>query len=213
MKTDEAAAKMKWSIDQENSEMCFAVKHLTVAYVKGEFKTFDGSISTTGKDFRTARVFFWIDTRSITTNNVKRDRHLKSRDFFDVKNHQQITFSSSSIGRAAFNGDHNLWGELTMMGISRKVKLNVRFGRVLNDHWGHERVSITVKGIINRSDWGLRWNATTDTGGLVIGEEVEIFFELELTSEVQEESGMQLESTVNSSNLLEQMSQSEYLLA
>lgn len=211
MKTIDAAVKTKWSIDQENSEMGFTVRHLLASHVKGEFKTFDGTITTTGRDFRTARINFWIDTHSITTNNVKRDWHLKSRDFFDVKNHQQITFSSITIGRAAFNGDHDLWGELTMMGITRKVKLNVRFGRVLNDHWGHERVAFTARGIINRSDWGLTWNATMDTGGSIIGEEVEILFELELTNKVLKESEMQLVSAVDNSNLLRQMSEYQFL--
>jgi len=192
MKSNEALAKTNWSIDQENSEISFSVKHLMISFIKGEFKTFDAFISTTGKNFRTANINFWIDTSSITTNHVKRDRHLKSNDFLDVKNHRYITFNASAIGASAKNGDHDLYGELTMMGISRNIKLNVHFGGVLNDHWGHERTAFTVSGKINRSDWGLVWNATSESGCTVIGDEVEILCEIELTNKKQEVSETQL---------------------
>ena len=76
MKTNEPLAKTNWSIDQENSEISFSVKHLMISFIKGEFKTFDAFISTTGKNFRTANINFWIDTSSITTNHVKRAWHL-----------------------------------------------------------------------------------------------------------------------------------------
>lgn len=192
MKSNDATTKTKWSIDQENSLISFNVKHLMIFFVRGEFKTFDACITTTGKNFKTAQINFWIDTASITTNHVKRDRHLKSNDFLDVKNHKYITFNASAIGATAKNGDHDLYGELTMMGISRNIKLNVHFRGVLNDHWGHERVAFTVSGKINRSDWGLVWNAASESGDLVIGNEVEILCEVELTNKKQEVSETQL---------------------
>jgi polyisoprenoid-binding protein YceI len=195
MMANEITAKTIWSIDQENSVISFNVRHLTISFVKGEFKTFDASISTTGKNFSTAQINFWVNTSSITTNHVKRDWHLKSEDILDIKNHRYITFTSSAIGRSSANCDHELCGELTMMGITRKITLNVHAGGILNDHWGHERAAFTVSGKINRSDWGLTWNAATESGGLVIGDEVEILCEVELTNMNKVRSGMQKETT------------------
>ena len=193
MKSNEATTKTIWSVDQENSLISFNVKHLMISFVKGEFKTFDACISTTGKNFKTAQINFWIDTSSITTNHVKRDRHLKSGDFLDAKNHRYIIFTSGTIGRSAVNCDHELCGELTMMGVTRNIKLNVHIGGVLNDHWGHERAAFTISGKINRSEWGLLWNAASESGGLVIGDEVEILCEVELTNKKQKVSETQLE--------------------
>jgi len=89
--------EIKWSIDQAHSEIAFKVRHLMIAHVKGSFKGFDASIYTTAKDFTTAIIDLWIDPSSITTGDVKRDEHLKGADFFDVKNHKEITFTSSTI--------------------------------------------------------------------------------------------------------------------
>jgi polyisoprenoid-binding protein YceI len=196
MKSNEVAARTKWSIDQAHSEIGFKVKHLMIAHVKGAFKKFDASICTIANDFRTSEVDLWIDTTSLTTGDVVRDRHLKSRDFFDVKNHKQITFTSSTIVKSDADGNHELWGELTMMGITQNIKLNVQFGGLLNDPWGNERAGFTVSGVINRSDWGLTWNAPTESGGLMVSDEVEISCELELTKIGQKYLTMQVEPTV-----------------
>lgn len=193
MKANDVTTKTNWSIDQENSEIGFSVRNLVIASVKGEFKTFDARIITTGRNFRTAQIDFWVDTASITTNHVKRDRHLKSSDFFNVKNHRHIAFASTSIGVAASNGDHDLWGDLSMMGITRKVKLNVHFGGVLIDHWGYERAAFTVSGAINRCDYGLTWNASSETEELVMGDEVAILCEVELTNKIRVAAEMQSE--------------------
>ncbi|NEW82166.1 MAG: YceI family protein [Mariniphaga sp.] len=193
MRSNDVTAKTNWLIDQENSEIGFSIRHLVISSVKGEFKTFDARITTTGRNFSTARIEFWIDTASITTNHVKRDRHLKSKDFFDVKNHRHITFASTSIGVSDSNGDHDMWGDLSMMGVTQKIKLKVHFGGVLYDHSGYERAAFSVSGIINRCDWGLTWNASSETEGLVIGDEVAILCEVELTNKVHAGSEMQSE--------------------
>jgi polyisoprenoid-binding protein YceI len=180
MKTTEVAVKTKWSIDQAHSEIGFRVRHLMIAHVNGSFKTFDASIYTTNKDFSTAEIDLWIDASSITTDNEMRDKHLKNSEFFDVKRHKQLTFVSSTIGQADPDGNHELWGELTIVGITHNVKLNLKFGGILNDPWGNERSGFTVSGKINRSDWGLTWNQPTDSGGLMISDEVAISAEFEL---------------------------------
>ena len=103
----------KWSIDQAHSEIAFKIRHLMIAHVKGAFKIFDASIYTVAKDFTTATIDLWIDPASITTGDVKRDEHLKGVDFFDVKNHKEITFTSATIGKADMNG--NLMKELIII--------------------------------------------------------------------------------------------------
>jgi len=185
MKTAEVPAQTKWSIDQAHSEIEFKVRHLMIAHVKGAFKTFDASIYTTAKDFTTAEIDLWIDASSITTGDAKRDEHLKSPDFFDVQKHKQITFTSSTIGKPDKDGNQELWGELTMIGVTKNIKLNVQFGGILNDPWGNEKAGFTVTGKLNRNDWGLIWNAAIETGGVLVSEEVTISCEVELINSGQ----------------------------
>lgn len=193
MKTALVTTQTRWSIDQAHTEIAFRVRHLMIANVKGSFKTFDGSIYTTDKDFSTAEVDFWIDASSITTNDEKRDAHLKSADFFDVKKHKQITFTSSTMGKADNDGNHELWGELTMIGITRNLKLNIQFGGIVKDPWGNEKAGFTVTGKINRSEWELVWNTTLETGGLMVSDEVLISCEIELINSGQKDLAMILE--------------------
>ena len=192
----------KWSIDQAHSEIAFKVRHLMIAHVKGTFKVFDASIYTTAKDFTTATIDLWIDPASITTGDVKRDEHLKGVDFFDVKNHKEITFTSSTIGKADSTGNHELWGELTMKGITKNLKLDVQFGGIANDPWGNEKAGFTVAGKINRSDYGLAWNTATETGGVMISDEVTISCEVELTNVGQTDLTMELKSASDKKSAL-----------
>jgi polyisoprenoid-binding protein YceI len=194
MKTAEVTTQTKWSIDQAHSEISFKVRHLMITHVRGSFKTFDASIYTSGKDFRTAEIDLWIDPSSIVTGDTKRDEHLKSADFFDVLKHKQITFTSSTIGEADAAGNQELWGELTMNNIARNIKLNAQFGGVIKDPWGNEKAGFTISGKINRNDWGLVWNATIETGGLMVSEEVTISCDIELLNLGQENLKMKLES-------------------
>ena len=192
----------KWSLDPAHSEIAFKVRHLMIAHVKGSFKTFDASIHTTGKDFTTAEIDLWIDASSLTTGDAKRDEHLKAADFFDVQNHKQIMFVSGNIQKAGEEGKHELWGELTMKGITRNVKLDVEFGGIINDPWGNEKAGFTVTGKINRSDWGLSWNAALETGGLMVSDEVKISCEVELINASQKELTMELEPADNQEKIL-----------
>lgn len=193
----------KWSIDQAHSDISFKVRHLMIAHVKGSFKTFDASIYTTDKDFSTAEVDLWIDTNSISTGDANRDEHLKGSDFFDTENHKQISFVSSTIGKIQPEGNHELWGELTMKGITKTIQLNAQFGGIATDPWGKEKVGFTVTTKINRSDWGLVWNTTMETGGVMVSDEIHITCELELVNEgsteatiKKEETAMQLENSL-----------------
>ena len=190
-----ARTQTRWSIDQAHSEIAFKVKHLMIAHVKGTFKTFDASIYTNSNDFTTADVDLWIDASSIFTGDAKRDEHLKSAEFFDVIKHKQITFISSTMGKPDADGNQELWGELTIIGVTKNVKLNVQFGGIAKDPWGNEKAGFTLSGKINRSDWGLVWNATLETGGVMVSDEVNISCELELINKGPEDMTMRLEQS------------------
>lgn len=198
METALVTTQTRWSIDQAHTEITFSVRHLMIAHVKGSFKTFDGNIYTTGKDFTTAEIDLWIDASSITTNDEKRDVHLKSADFFDVEKHKQITFTSSTMGKADNEGNRELWGELTMIGITRNVKLDIQFGGIVKDPWGNEKAGFTVTGKINRSDWDLVWNTTLETGGVMVSDEVTFSCEVELINMGQKDLTMDLEKMAKS---------------
>lgn len=185
----------KWSIDQAHSDITFKVRHLMIAHVKGEFKAFDANIYTSGKDFTTAEIDVWIDAASITTGDDERDKHLKSVDFLDVLNHKQINFVASTIVKAEENGKHKLWGELTMIGVTKNIVLDVEFGGIVKDPWGNERAGFIVTGKINRTDWGLVWNSTVEAGGIMISEEISIICEIELTNIGFKDLKMELEPT------------------
>ena len=189
----ETKSKSKWSIDQTHSEIAFKVRHLMIAHVKGKFKTFDASIYTEEKDFTTVEIDLWIYASSIDTGDAKRDEHLKSADFFDVESHKQITFVSSTIGNPDAEGNQALWGELTMRGITKNVKLDVQFGGIQKDPWGNEKAGFTVTGKINRTEWELIWNSSLEAGGIMIGEDVTISCEIELLNEGNKYLKMELD--------------------
>jgi polyisoprenoid-binding protein YceI len=195
METSLITTKTKWSIDLAHSEIEFKIRHLMISNVKGSFKIFDANIYTTSKDFSTAEIDLWIDASSIVTGDAKRDEHLKSSDFFDVQKHKQISFTSLTIGEPDASGNHELWGELTMMGVTKNLKLNVQFGGLNTDPWKNEKAGFTVTGTIKRSDWGLVWNKTLETGGIMVSDEVTISCEIELINSGSEDLKMELETS------------------
>lgn len=183
METKEISTKTKWSIDKAHTEIEFKVKHLMISNIKGSFKEFDGSIYTTGKDFMTSEIDFWLNPKSIQTGDAKRDEHLVSSDFFDTENHKQITFVGDSFSKVDRVGHFELYGGLTMKGITKQIKLNVEFGGVMKDPWGVEKAGFTIHGLIDRNDWGLNWNTTLEAGGLLLSEQIAITCEVQLIKE------------------------------
>lgn len=172
--------KTKWVLDAAHSEIGFKVKHLMLTNVKGEFKTFEASIYTTGDDFMSAEIDFWLDPASVDTRNADRDNHLRSADFFDVENHKQISFVANTYEAVDNDGSYELYGDLTIKGITHRIKLDVEFGGVMTDPWGNKKAGFTINGKINRKDWGLNWNAALEAGGVLVSDEVRISCEVQL---------------------------------
>ena len=178
--------KTKWVIDPVHSEIAFKVKHLMITNVKGVFKEFEASIYTTGDDFMTAEVDFWMDPASVDTGSADRDAHLKSADFFDVENHKEITFTANTIEKVDNDGSYELYGDLTIKGITKRIKLDVEFGGVVKDPWGNEKAGFSINGKINRKDWGLNWNTALEAGGFLVSDDVRISCEVQLLKSNEE---------------------------
>jgi polyisoprenoid-binding protein YceI len=180
METTKEPTKVKWGIDVAHSEISFKVKHLMITNVKGIFREYDASIYTTEEDFMTSEIDFWMNPASVDTGDAKRDEHLKSPDFFDVENFKQISFTGNTYEKVDNDGSYTLYGDLTIKGIKKQIKLDVEFGGVMKDPWGNEKAGFTINGKIDRKDWGLIWNAALEAGGVLVSDDVRISCEVEL---------------------------------
>lgn len=179
--------RTKWVMDASHSEIAFKVKHLMITNVKGHFKEFEASIYTIDDDFMTSEIDFWINPASVDTGNADRDVHLKSPDFFDVDKFREINFVGNTYEKGSSEGSNLMYGELTIRGITKQIKLNVDFGGVITDPWGSEKAGFSINGKINRKDWGLVWNGTLDSGGLLLSDEVWISCDVELKKSKSED--------------------------
>ena len=176
---EQVLTKTKWVIDPLHSQVGFKVKHLMISTVRGAFKEYDLSIYTTEEDFLSAEIDFWINPASIDTGQEKRDAHLRSADFFDVENFKEINFTGNTFEKLD-EDNYALYGDLTMKGIKKQIKLNVEFAGVVKDPWGNHKAIFNINGKINRKDWGLNWNAALETGGVLVSEDVWINCEVQL---------------------------------
>jgi polyisoprenoid-binding protein YceI len=172
-------AKTKWISDPHHSEISFKIRHLMISNVTGILQTFEVIVETEDADFQSvSQVLFTADVNSISTNNEARDTHLKSADFFDATAYPQIRFTANH-----FHGSGNirkLHGNLTIRDVTLPVMVDVEYGGIVTDGYGQTKAGFTVSAKINRKDFGLVWNATTETGGVVAGDEVKIVGEIQL---------------------------------
>ncbi|MDR6785791.1 polyisoprenoid-binding protein YceI [Pedobacter africanus] len=174
-------ATTNWALDPAHSELQFKVKHLMITTVTGSLKSLNASLTSPSDDFEDASVKFEAETASIDTGNNDRDNHLKSGDFFDADQFPKITFESTSLEKD--DDDYKLKGNLTIKGITKPVKLDVEFGGIATDPWGNTKAGFTISGKINRTDFGLTWNAALETGGVMVSEDVKILGELQFVKQ------------------------------
>lgn len=175
-------ATTKWALDPTHSELGFKIKHLMISNVSGSLKSFEAEVETHGVDFTTAQINLSADMASISTNNDQRDAHLRNSDFFEVEKYPELKFTSTRAEKID-SDTFTLFGELTLKGVTRPVKLTVEFNGVTKDPWGGERAGFVVTGKINRSDFGINFNAALETGGVMLSEEVRIFSEIQLVKQ------------------------------
>jgi len=163
----------QWKIDPTHSEVNFKVKHLVVSTVTGHFDRFDATIETGREDFSDAKISFGADVNSLYTKNEQRDGHLKSPDFFDAEKFPKISFESTEVKKVS---DHELQvaGNLTIRGITREIRLDVSYNGIVAGFNGTHVAGFEISARLNRFDFGLQWNAITEAGGVVVGNEVRI---------------------------------------
>ncbi len=165
-----------WTIDPTHSEVGFFVRHMMVSKVRGKFTSFEGKI-VTGNDLLSSSVTASVDLTSIDTGNTDRDNHIRSADFFDVEANHAMTFTSTSVKDDG--SDYLLEGELTLKGVSRPVTFTLEVGGFGPDAFGGTRAGFTATTTINRSDFGVDFNAVMETGGVVVGDKVTVQLEIE----------------------------------
>lgn len=176
-------AQTNWKVDASHSKLGFAVTHLMVSETEGKFKVYEGTVSSKSEtDFTDAKIEFSVDVNSINTDDEKRDGHLKSPDFFDAANHPKMTFKATSMKPGKIKGTYDLEGDLTMRGVTKKVMLTaIGASKPVKDPWGNTKYAFKVSGKLNRIDYGLKWNAAIEAGGVVVSEDVKIDCTIELT--------------------------------
>jgi len=172
------AAAAEWQVDKSHTSVTFTVAHLFTS-VQGRFDSFEGTIAYDPDSPQTAVVRGKIAAKSINTNNAKRDKHLRSGDFFDVEKFPEISFESTGGVRNVKGQRGELPGELTIHGVTKPVVLDVKFLGRGKDPWGNERAGFRATLAIDRKDYGLGWNEVLETGGVLVGEEVEIRIDAE----------------------------------
>jgi polyisoprenoid-binding protein YceI len=172
----------KWVLDPTHSELGFKIRHLMITNVSGSFKEFQAEVEMEEGDFSTAQINATAEMASIFTNNEQRDAHLRSSDFFEAGKYPELKFQSTKIEKVD-SETFTLYGELTLKGLTKPVKLNVEFTGLAKDPWGGERAGFVLSGKINRSEWGINFNGVLETGGLALSDEVKIHSELQLVKQ------------------------------
>lgn len=172
-----AAETARWDVDPDHSIVEFRVAHMVVSKTAGRFMDYSGFVEMDpeAKTFKTIEAT--INTASVNTNQEKRDAHLRNADFFDVEKHPTMTYKLKSYKK---QGDgYQAVGDLTLRGVTKEITLVGNFNGVTKDPWGNWRAGFNAEGKLNRKDFGMVWNKTLDSGGLVVGDDVHIRLDIE----------------------------------
>jgi polyisoprenoid-binding protein YceI len=182
--------RTKWAVDASHSTAAFKVRHLGVANVTGNFKVFQGEIENEGDDFDGAKIHFVVDTNSLDTNHAQRDGHLKGADFLHTEQFPAMTFGGvlrKTGGGGSHDGEagvrYTVAGDLTIRDVTNTVTFDAELTGTGKGRFGDNRAGFEVEGRINRKDFGLTWSMLTESGGLIVGEEVKVTFDVELIRE------------------------------
>lgn len=183
------AQSSSWEIDPSHSSAQFSVRHMMVSNVRGEFTKISGTLNLDEKEITRSSVQVAIDATTINTREPERDKHLKSADFLDVTKYPVLTFVSKKLERSG-EGRLKLTGDLTIHGVTKEVVFDLEGPTPeAKDPWGNIRRGVSASARINRQDFGLMWNTTLETGGILVGEEVGITLDIELIKKSAAPSG------------------------
>jgi polyisoprenoid-binding protein YceI len=177
---------MAWVIDQSHSQVQFSVKHMMISTVRGQFKSFTGTVEADEANPTAAQVDVQIDASSILTGDERRDGHLRSPDFFNAEQYPYITFKSTRVERLD-ETTGRLIGNLTIRDVTREVVLDLEYAGQAKSPWGTTSAGFSATTKINRKDWDLNWNVALETGGWLVSDQITINIEVELVKQVPAE--------------------------
>ncbi|HWM84864.1 MAG TPA: YceI family protein [Kofleriaceae bacterium] len=167
-----------WNIDAAHSGVQFAVRHMVISKVRGAFEKWQGAIDFDEQDPSASRVWVRIDAASIDTHEPKRDEHLRSADFLDVEKHPEIAFESRRVEK--LKGDrYRVVGDLTIRGVTAEVELDAEYAGSGSDPWGNRRIGFSARTALSRKEFGLTWNQVLETGGVLVGDQIEITLDVQ----------------------------------
>ena len=172
---------MTWSIDRAHTRLGFAVRHMMISTVRGEFQEYSGTVELNPDDFTQSRFEGEVEVASITTRNEQRDNHLRTNDFFDVPNHPKLSFKSTAIERKG--DDYVVKGDLTIRGTTKEVAFDVEFAGAVVGFGGKRSAGFSATATINRRDFGVNFGAVLEAGGLVVADKVKLELEVEVVED------------------------------
>jgi len=181
---DAPAGTALWKLDPSHAHVEFAVRHLMISKVKGQFADVEGTLQIDDDDVSTAQLHVEIGAESIDTRVDQRDEHLRSGDFLDVEHHPKLTYHSKRVERTG-EDQLRVVGDLTIRDVTREVELHVTERGRAKDPWGGTRAGFGATAKIDRKDFGLTWNQALEAGGVLVGDEVEITLDAEWVLETE----------------------------
>ncbi|MBK8988566.1 MAG: polyisoprenoid-binding protein [Chloroflexi bacterium] len=173
---------MNWQIDYSHSYIYFTARHMMISKVRGRFEKWEGSVAFDENNLEATAVSVTVDLASLNTRDERRDGHLVSPDFFNVAEFPHMTFQSTRVEKID-DKTGKLYGDLTIRGITKPVVLDVEYAGQAKSPWGAVSSGFSASGSINRTDWDLTWNQALETGGMLVGEKINIEIELELVQQ------------------------------
>lgn len=176
-----SAEMSKWNLDKDHTTLSFEVVHMVVSKTKGKFTEYSGTVEmdVEKQEFKTFEAV--IQTVSVTTDHQKRDDHLKSADFFNVKTFPTMTYKMNSYTKSG--AQYTATGDFTLLGVTKELTLVGTFNGVVQDPWGNTRAGFTAEGTLNRKDFGMKFSKLLDNGGLMVSDEVRLKLEIEVIKE------------------------------
>lgn len=173
-----ADLKGNWEVDPVHSQVQFSVTHLVISEVDGSFKVYSGDINLNDNDLSNAKFNFEIDAKSINTGVDARDEHLRSEDFFNTEKYRTISFKSTKVKKSG-KDNYAVTGNLTIREVTKPITFTLKYGGVAVDGYGNTKAGFKANATIDRFDYGLKWNALTEAGGMTVSNEVEIDLNLQ----------------------------------
>lgn len=172
-----AALSGVYTVDPSHTTIGFVARHAMITNVKGSFLDFEGSLHLDGTDPTKSKASLDVTMDSIDTGSADRDGHLKSADFFKTEEHPKMSFRSTK-SEALGGNNYRITGDLSILGTTKPLTIDLEFNGVAKDPFGNERAGFEGKAELLRSEWGLTWNAALETGGVLVSDKIKLVFDI-----------------------------------